>query len=103
MTDECPSWKIPIVLELVMRVVLERQTPLPEDHPGIDDAIFSELLRRCWNYEPGLLTLPGPEVGVFGVDVPASLPTGTDVGQFEFSGRATGCGETPSIRPPTGK
>ncbi|KAG8937735.1 hypothetical protein FRC00_001292 [Tulasnella sp. 408] len=51
MTDKCPFWKIPNVVGVIAAVVFKKQTPSPEDHPGMDEASW-ELLRRCWNYEP---------------------------------------------------
>ncbi|KAG8915975.1 hypothetical protein FRC00_002190 [Tulasnella sp. 408] len=50
MTDKCPFWKIQNVVQVITEVVFEKQTPSPEDHPGMEEAIW-ELLRRCWNYE----------------------------------------------------
>ncbi|KAG8895995.1 hypothetical protein FRC01_012083, partial [Tulasnella sp. 417] len=51
MTDKSPFWKILNVVGVITRVVVEKQTPSPEDHPGLEDPMW-ELLRRCWSCEP---------------------------------------------------
>ncbi|KAG8899887.1 hypothetical protein FRC01_010336, partial [Tulasnella sp. 417] len=50
-TDKCPFWRIQNPVAVITRVVVEKQTPSPEDHPGLEDPMW-ELLRRCWNREP---------------------------------------------------
>ncbi|KAG9046557.1 hypothetical protein FS837_004179, partial [Tulasnella sp. UAMH 9824] len=42
---------IPNVVGVITQVVFQKQMPSPEDHPGMDEAMW-ELLRKCWSYEP---------------------------------------------------
>ncbi|KAG8902382.1 hypothetical protein FRC01_009598, partial [Tulasnella sp. 417] len=51
MTTKSPFWKVPNVVAVITRVVVEKQLPSPEDHPGLEDPMW-ELFRRCWNYDP---------------------------------------------------
>ncbi|KAG8915009.1 hypothetical protein FRC00_008778 [Tulasnella sp. 408] len=51
MTDKCPFYKIPNVVGVITQVVFQRQTPSPDDHPGVEEAMWV-LLRKCWSYEP---------------------------------------------------
>ncbi|KAG9048472.1 hypothetical protein FS837_012781 [Tulasnella sp. UAMH 9824] len=51
MTDKCPFWRIQNDVQVITEVVFRKQTPSPEDHPGMEETLW-ELLRGCWNYEP---------------------------------------------------
>ncbi|KIO24651.1 hypothetical protein M407DRAFT_212322 [Tulasnella calospora MUT 4182] len=52
MTGKCPFWTIPIGVAIISKVILDKQTPSPVDHPELQDATLWALLRRCWSHEP---------------------------------------------------
>ncbi|KAG9048020.1 hypothetical protein FS837_000974 [Tulasnella sp. UAMH 9824] len=52
MSDKCPFWKTQKDVAVIAQVLYEKQTPSQEDHPGLDDPVLWDLLRRCWRYEP---------------------------------------------------
>ncbi|KAG9035055.1 hypothetical protein FS837_002067 [Tulasnella sp. UAMH 9824] len=90
MTDKCPFWKIPQVVQVINQVVFQKQTPSPEDHPGMGEAIW-ELLQECWNYEPSdrpkmidvCQTLAGAEYVLrTGFDPPRARPPRRAVATF---------------------
>ncbi|KAG8915978.1 hypothetical protein FRC00_002193 [Tulasnella sp. 408] len=51
MSGKSPFWQILKDVAIVTQVVIKRQMPSPEDHPGLEDATW-ELLRKCWEFEP---------------------------------------------------
>ncbi|KAG9048477.1 hypothetical protein FS837_012786 [Tulasnella sp. UAMH 9824] len=94
MSGEPPFYKIQKDVALIHHVVNEKETPSPEDHPGVEAALW-ELLRRCWKYEPP----DRPEMIDVCETVHLSLPPHMNYAFLTTSGQLAEAGYGPATTP----